>query len=107
MALFLVVSAVFVTLYVTERSAHNRTQREQQSQLERVQQELDSVTSKFNAGQQNERYQQGRIATLEERSANLQKCADATGTFFAALDVDDETRDEKIDKAITAMFDAC
>lgn len=105
LAVFLVVSAVFIALYITEHSAHNRTQHDRQG----VQQELESTTSKLNTVQQNERDQQNRIADLEHRNADLKNCADAAHAFFDALylSLDDQSRDNKINQAIEHMFVAC
>jgi hypothetical protein len=99
-ALSLITAAVFVTLYLTERSNHGNTQREFSSQ----QQELEGMRGKLNASEEKERFQQNRIAELENRNAELRECAEVTTEFFAALDADD---DAKIDQALSDMYQTC
>jgi hypothetical protein len=100
-------AATFGTLYATDRMAHQHTRNTlttQQSRLDSMQQELDSTKSELTAAVQAKRDQDSRNAELASRNAQLQKCVDATGEFFAALQANDQARG---DRAITAMLEGC
>jgi hypothetical protein len=106
-ALSFIAAAAFGTLYATERLAHNRTRdtlSTQQSQLDGAQRELSSIKGELTAAEQARRDQDNRNAELASRNAQLQKCVDATGEFFAALQANDQARG---DRAIAEMLEGC
>jgi len=106
-AVFLIAAAVLGALYLSERSAHNRTQQQvttHRIQLDGLQDELDSTKGKLTSAEQAKREQESRAADLETRNAELQKCADGAGEFFAAVKADDQARGER---AIANMVDTC
>lgn|GEM_PF-3998900 len=101
---FVIATAVFGTLYLVERSAHDRTRQETSSQLQGVQRELASIEGKLTSSQHTEDFQRDRIADLETRNAEMKDCVDATGALFEAIEAQDEAR---FDTAIRIMFQAC
>jgi hypothetical protein len=101
---FVIAAAVFGTLYLTERSSHDRTRQESASQLAGMQRELASLKGKLNSSEQNEDYQRDRIADLESRNAAFKECVDATGELFAALDAEDQ---QKFERALRLLVQAC
>jgi Tfp pilus assembly protein PilN len=97
---FLIAAGALGALYLAERTAHDRTQEQvttHQTHIDGLQKELDSTKGKLTSAEQATREQ-------ESRNAEPQKCADAAGEFFAALEANDEDRGKQ---AVTVMLSAC
>lgn len=99
--IFVVAAAVFGTLYLTERSSHDRTRQESASQLAGVQRELATIKGKLSSSEQNEDYQRDRIADLENRNTALKECVDAVGKLLEA------ENQEEFDDALRLLVKAC